>query len=61
MRPSHLNDLLKVGMPAAKQGMQESDPTIAELLKPRHTECQGAQVIDGTTSSSSSQSTLGET
>jgi arylsulfatase len=26
--------LLKVGMPGAKQGLQESDPTIAELLKP---------------------------
>jgi arylsulfatase A-like enzyme len=26
--------LLKVGMPAAKQGIQGSDPTIAELLKP---------------------------
>src|SRR5215203_5909565 len=26
--------LLKVGMPAAKQGLQEKDPTIAELLKP---------------------------
>jgi arylsulfatase A-like enzyme len=26
--------LLKVGMPAAKQGLQASDPTIAELLKP---------------------------
>ena len=24
----------KVGMPAAKQGLQDSDPTIAELLKP---------------------------
>ena len=26
--------LLKVGMPGAKQGLQHSDPTIAELLKP---------------------------
>jgi arylsulfatase len=26
--------LLKVGMPAAKQGLQDSDPTIAELVKP---------------------------
>jgi arylsulfatase A-like enzyme len=26
--------LLKVGLPAAKQGLQPSDPTIAELLKP---------------------------
>jgi len=26
--------LLKVGMPAAKQGLQDSDPTMAELLKP---------------------------
>src|SRR5579859_5513556 len=26
--------LLKVGMPGAKQGIQEKDPTIAELLKP---------------------------
>jgi arylsulfatase len=26
--------LLKVGMPGAKQGVQDSDPTIAELLKP---------------------------
>jgi arylsulfatase len=26
--------LLKVGMPAAKQGLQDKDPTIAELLKP---------------------------
>src|SRR5271166_735943 len=26
--------LLKVGMPAAKQGLQDSGPTIAELLKP---------------------------
>ncbi|MBD3853206.1 MAG: sulfatase-like hydrolase/transferase, partial [Acidobacteria bacterium] len=26
--------LLKVGMPAAKQGLQDSDPTIADLLKP---------------------------
>src|SRR5271154_4421512 len=26
--------LLKVGMPAAKQGLQDGDPTIAELLKP---------------------------
>jgi len=26
--------LLKVGLPAAKQGLQNSDPTIAELLKP---------------------------
>jgi arylsulfatase len=26
--------LLKVGMPGAKQGLQNSDPTIAELLKP---------------------------
>jgi len=26
--------LLKVGLPAAKQGIQDSDPTIAELLKP---------------------------
>ena len=26
--------LLKVGLPAAKQGLQDSDPTIAELLKP---------------------------
>jgi arylsulfatase len=26
--------LLKVGMPAAKQGLQERDPTIADLLKP---------------------------
>jgi arylsulfatase A-like enzyme len=26
--------LLKVGMPAAKQGLQDSDPTIAQLLKP---------------------------
>jgi arylsulfatase len=27
--------LSKVGMPAAKQGLQDSDPTIAELLKPQ--------------------------
>src|SRR4030042_820813 len=26
--------LLKVGMPGAKQGIQDKDPTIAELLKP---------------------------
>jgi arylsulfatase A-like enzyme len=26
--------LLKVGMPAAKQGLQDKDPTLAELLKP---------------------------
>src|ERR1700758_4992176 len=26
--------LLKFGMPASKQGIQDSDPTIAELLKP---------------------------
>jgi arylsulfatase A-like enzyme len=26
--------LLKVGMPAAKQGLQDSDPTIADVLKP---------------------------
>jgi arylsulfatase A-like enzyme len=26
--------LLKVGLPAAKQGVQDTDPTIAELLKP---------------------------
>jgi|SRR5580692_324032 arylsulfatase A-like enzyme len=26
--------LLKVGLPAAKQGLQNTDPTIAELLKP---------------------------
>ena len=26
--------LLKVGLPAAKQGLQDSDPTIAEFLKP---------------------------
>jgi arylsulfatase len=26
--------LLKVGMPAAKQGLQDTDPTIAQLLKP---------------------------
>ncbi|HEV7775798.1 MAG TPA: arylsulfatase [Luteibacter sp.] len=26
--------LLKVGMPASKQGLQDTDPTIAELLKP---------------------------
>jgi arylsulfatase len=26
--------LLKVGLPGAKQGMQDKDPTIAELLKP---------------------------
>jgi arylsulfatase len=26
--------LLKVGLPGAKQGLQDSDPTIAELLKP---------------------------
>src|SRR5579862_7481931 len=26
--------LLKVGLPGAKQGIQDSDPTIAELLKP---------------------------
>lgn len=26
--------LLKVGLPAAKQGVQDKDPTIAELLKP---------------------------
>src|SRR5271168_1778566 len=26
--------LLKVGLPAAKQGLQDTDPTIAELLKP---------------------------
>jgi arylsulfatase A-like enzyme len=26
--------LLKVGMPAAKQGLQDKDPTIAEMLKP---------------------------
>jgi len=26
--------LLKVGMPAAKQGLQDKDPTIADLLKP---------------------------
>jgi arylsulfatase A-like enzyme len=26
--------LLKVGMPASKQGLQDKDPTIAELLKP---------------------------
>jgi arylsulfatase len=26
--------LLKVGLPAAKQGIQDTDPTIAELLKP---------------------------
>jgi arylsulfatase A-like enzyme len=26
--------LLKVGMPAAKQGLQDGDPTIAQLLKP---------------------------
>jgi arylsulfatase A-like enzyme len=26
--------LLKVGMPAAKQGLQDTDPTIADLLKP---------------------------
>jgi arylsulfatase A-like enzyme len=26
--------LLKVGMPAAKQGLQDKDPTMAELLKP---------------------------
>jgi len=27
--------LLKVGLPGAKQGIQDKDPTIAELLKPR--------------------------
>jgi len=27
--------LLKVGLPAAKQGLQDKDPTIAELLKPQ--------------------------
>jgi arylsulfatase A-like enzyme len=27
--------LLKVGLPAAKQGIQDKDPTIAELLKPQ--------------------------
>lgn len=27
--------LLKVGLPGAKQGLQDKDPTIAELLKPR--------------------------
>ena len=26
--------LLKVGLPAAKQGLQDKDPTIAQLLKP---------------------------
>jgi arylsulfatase A-like enzyme len=26
--------LLKVGLPAAKQGLQDSDPTIAEVLRP---------------------------
>jgi len=26
--------LLKVGLPAAKQGLQDSDPTIADILKP---------------------------
>ena len=26
--------LLKVGLPAAKQGLQDSDPTIGEILKP---------------------------
>ena len=26
--------LLKVGLPASKQGLQDTDPTIAELLKP---------------------------
>ena len=26
--------LLKVGLPGAKQGIQDSDPTIAEMLKP---------------------------
>lgn len=26
--------LLKVGMPAAKQGLQDKDPTMAQLLKP---------------------------
>jgi arylsulfatase A-like enzyme len=26
--------LLKVGLPAAKQGLQAKDPTIAQLLKP---------------------------
>ena len=27
--------LLMVGLPAAKQGLQDKDPTIAELLKPQ--------------------------
>lgn len=27
--------LLKVGLPAAKEGSSEKDPTIAELLKPQ--------------------------
>ena len=27
--------LLKVGLPAAKEGLSENDPTIAELLKPQ--------------------------
>ena len=27
--------LLKVGLPAAKEGLSEKDPTIAELLKPQ--------------------------
>jgi hypothetical protein len=29
--------LLKVGLPGAKQGLQDKDPTIAELLKPTDT------------------------
>ena len=29
--------LLKVGLPAAKEGLSEKDPTIAELLKPQAT------------------------
>src|SRR5262249_33602888 len=45
--------LLKVGMPGAKQGLQHSDPTIAELLKPHgYATAQTAKIPRGDRSAS---------
>ena len=50
--------LLKVGLPAAKEGLSEKDPTIAELLKPQgYATAQFGKTISATATNSCRRST----
>jgi hypothetical protein len=52
--------LLKVGLPAAKEGLSEKDPTIAELLKPQgYATDNSARTISATATSSCRRSMAG--